>query len=71
MRIIDPDSTGNPPPQDKSDGPGPIEGEANLRLLTRDGKLLIHFGKPVLWIGLTKPEAFRLADGLRQLASKL
>lgn len=69
MRIIDPDSTGHQAPQ--QDGPGATEGQANLRLLLRDGKLIIHLGKPTLWVGFTKDEVFKLADGLRQLASKL
>jgi hypothetical protein len=38
------------------------EGVLNIKMaLTENGKFIIDFGKPVVWIGLTKEQAFHFA----------
>jgi hypothetical protein len=40
------------------------EGELKIALSHAEGRVLVHFGKPVAWIGLDKSTAIALATGL-------
>ena len=41
------------------------EGELQLGITTEKGKIIIHFGKPVAWIGLDVKTASYLAEAIR------
>jgi len=41
------------------------EGEIQFGITSKDNKIIIHFGKPVEWIGMTRDQARELARILR------
>jgi hypothetical protein len=47
------------------------EGEIKIGITTKDGKVVIDFGKPVHWIGFTKEQAVRIATSLLSKAESL
>lgn len=47
------------------------EGELKLDVTHDRGKVIVHFGKPILWIGFTKEEAAVLADLIMKHAHEL
>ena len=47
------------------------EGELRFAVSTQANKIIVEFGKPVAWLGLTKELALQLSDILKQRASEL
>lgn len=40
------------------------EGEVRMAIFAEDKNLIIHFGTPVLWLGLPKQKAIDLAENI-------
>jgi hypothetical protein len=47
------------------------EGEIKIAVGIAGGKVVVQFGKPVAWLGLTAQQARQLAESLRQQSHKL
>jgi hypothetical protein len=47
------------------------EGEIALGITTKDGKIVMDFGKPTHWIGFTKEQALMIASSLIERANNL
>lgn len=47
------------------------EGEIKVGITHSDGKVVIHFGKPVAWIGFTPEQAYEIAQTLIEHAAKV
>lgn len=43
-------------------------GQLNIYLTVIDGKIIVDFGRPVQWVGLTPEEADKLADEMKDAA---
>lgn len=46
------------------------EGEIRLGVGVQDGKVVLNFGKPVVWIGMDPRQARQLAESLRQASHR-
>lgn len=46
------------------------EGEIKIAVGVEDGKVVIHFGKPVAWIGFNPQQARELAETIRKHSHK-
>lgn len=44
------------------------EGELRLAVTSKDGKVIVDFGKPVNWLGLSRDQAMEFAKLLRKHA---
>lgn len=42
------------------------EGTLDIRMAMKDGTFIVHFGKPVVWIGMSKEEAYNFARIIMQ-----
>lgn len=47
------------------------EGEIRVGISNLNGKVVIHFGRPVTWIGFTSAQAREIAASLEEYASKV
>ena len=47
------------------------EGTMQWKIFTGKNRVIIDFGKPVYWCGLTKNEALAIADALKKYANTL
>jgi hypothetical protein len=46
------------------------EGQLRIAITTKDNTVIIHFGKEVAWIGMSKPEAKEFAKVISQHAEQ-
>ena len=46
------------------------EGELRLAVTTQAGKVILAFGKPIAWLGMSPREARQMADALNEWAAK-
>jgi hypothetical protein len=46
------------------------EGATGIAISHHENKVLVHFGKPIVWIGFTKKEALLLVDSILKHASE-
>ena len=46
------------------------EGEIEFSIFGKDGKVVIEFGSPVHWVGMTPPQAAAVAEALLKHARK-
>ena len=47
------------------------EGELELRLGLKDGTIILHFGKPVVWLGFSYEAAKALGEALLKKAEEI
>ncbi len=47
------------------------EGAIQFAIGEKDGKVVIDFGKPVVWIGFDRAQALEISDTLRKHAERL
>lgn len=47
------------------------EGEIHMGVIVKDNKVILAFGKPVAWVGMTRVQAINLADLLKRRAMEL
>ena len=47
------------------------EGEIKIGVICKDGKVVLHFGKPIAWIGFPPHQALELAKLLKERGLEL
>lgn len=47
------------------------QGEMSVSIFTKDDKVIVDFGGPTAWIGMSAPQAIALADAITNRAKQL